>query len=97
MQESYVVEEKGVSVTVTGEGEIGYALPAFAFDGEASPEIAVDAHTLSIAYNGWICRYTTDGTIVDQNRIAANRNGHYRAFLATANDTLTIKIEIVKQ
>ena len=96
-RERYTVSEKGVSVTVEGEGEIGYALPAFCFDGEALPEIVADERSLTVSYEGWICRYTTSGTVLDLNRIAANRNGHYRAFLATAQDTLKVDIEITRK
>ena len=96
-KEAYTVSEKGVSVTVLGEGAIGYALPALCFDGEASPIITADEKTMTVAYEGWLCRYTTNGSIQDLNRTAANRNGHYRGFLATAENTLNVKIEIFRQ
>ena len=95
INEHYTVNESGVSITVEGDGEVGYTLPAFCFDGERSPEITVDKHSLTVSYDGWICRYTTSGTISDLNRTAANRNGHYRAFAATGIDTLRVKIEIL--
>ena len=85
-----------MSITVDGDGEIGYTLPAFCFDGEVSAEIVSDDHSLTVYYEGWMCRYTTDGTILDLNSIAANRNGHYRVFVATSQHTLNVKIEIVK-
>ncbi len=96
VREDYIVNANGVSITAVGEGEIGYALPAFCFDGESKPEIAFDAHSLRVSYEGWVCRYTTDGTISDPAKIAANRNGHYRVFLASAQNALNVKVEIVK-
>ena len=77
-------------------GEIGYTLPAFCFDGEVSPQITVGEHSLTVSYEGWVCRYTTNGKIEDLKKIAANRNGHYRVFLATAQNALKVKIEIEK-
>ncbi len=97
VKEYYTVNENGVAITVEGDGEIGYTLPAFCFDGEVSPEITVEEHSLTVSYENWICRYTTNGTISDLNIIAANRNGHYRAFLASTQNTLNVKIEIKKQ
>lgn len=94
--EHYGVSEDGVSITVEGDGEIGYAIPAFFFDGESTPEIIADKGSLTVAYKGWRCRYTANGTLLDLGKIAANRNGRYRAFLASAQNTLHLKIEIEK-
>ncbi len=96
VREDYAVSEDGVSITVSGEGEIGYALPAFCFDGESYPEIVADEHSLSVSYGGWRCVYKTSGRIISTQRTAANRNGHYKAFLATAKDYLWVTVEIVK-
>ena len=96
VREHYAVDESGISITVEGDDEIGYALPAFCFDGEASPEIKIDENTLTVSHEGWLCRYISDGKISDLNKIAANRNGHYRTFVASAQNTLNIKIEIIK-
>lgn len=95
-KESYTVNENGVEISVEGNGEIGYALPAFCFDGETEPEIIVSKHMLEISYEGWICRYTTTGAVVDLNRTAANRSGYYRVFLASGQNKLDLKIEITK-
>ena len=96
VKEHYGVNENGVSITVEGDGELGYTLPAFCFDGEASPEITVGEHSLAISYDGWVCRYTTNGRVIDLDGTAANRNGHYRAFIAAAQCTLIVKIEITR-
>ncbi len=90
------VSAGGVGLTLNGDGEIACLLPAFSFDGEVSTEIHVDGQHLTVSYNGWICRYTVDGVILDTGKLAANRNGHYRAFLATARDALHVSIEITK-
>ena len=97
VKEHYTVNENGVSIRVVGDGEVGYVLPAFYFDGEVSPEIIANERSLTVSYDGWTCRYTTNGTILDLNMIAANRNGHYRTFLASAQNSLNVKIEITKK
>ncbi len=97
LKESYTVNENGVSITVVGDGEIGYTLPALCFDGEVSPQTVFDDHSLTVSYEGWICRYTTNGTIVNLNRMAANRNGHYQTFLAIGEEEVHVNIELIKQ
>ena len=92
--EKYLVNAQGVSVELCGDGRIAYAFPAFSFDGETSPDIAVGENTLSVSYEGSSCIYTTDGKIVDFEKTVGNRNGHYRVFLATAENSLSFKIEI---
>lgn len=96
IKECYTVNEGGVSIRAEGDGEIGYVLPAFCFDGEVSPKIVAEKNSLTVSYDGWVCRYITDGRILNLNKIAANRNGHYRLFLATAQNALNVKIEITK-
>jgi len=96
VKEHYTVNENGVLITVEGDGEIGYTLPAFCFDGEHHTEIVAGKNSLTVSYEGWICRYTTNGTILDLKKIAANRNGHYCVYLTTAQNALNVKIEIEK-
>jgi len=93
----YTVSEKGVTLALCGSGRIACLLPAFSFDGEKRTEITVGENELTVSYNGYVCRYTVSGSIVDRNVTAANRNGHYRTFAAEAEDTLCVKIEIVKE
>ncbi len=95
VRERYTVSEDGVRIDIAGEGRLAYMLPAFSFDGETEGEIRADAHTLSVSYGGWICRYTTDGEITDLCKAAANRNGHYRAFASVSEKELHVQIEIV--
>lgn len=92
----YTVSQAGVEILLQGNGDIGCALPAFAFDGEVSAEITLEENSLTVAYGGWLCRYTTDGKIRDLHMLAANRNGHYKAFLAAGTDTLQVKVEIIR-
>ena len=92
----HTVSNDGVTVLLSGEGDIGYMLPAFDFDGETYTEIHQAENRLTIRYKGWTCRYTTNGKISDTGKTGANRNGIYRAFLATGKDSLNVKIEIVK-
>lgn len=94
---AYTVSENGVFVEVCGEGEIAFSLPAFEFDGETHTEIVAGEHTLEIRYEGWVCRYETDGKVVDLGYAAENRNGHYRAFAATGKNALAVHITMTKQ
>jgi len=93
---SYTVTEGGVEINVSGDGDIAFMLPAFFFDGEAYSDIKLDKNALSIAYNGYICRYITDGSICGTGAVCANRNGHYKAYFASGNKKLSVKIEIFK-
>ena len=92
----YNVSGDGVDIRVSGEGEVFYMLPAFFFDGEAYTDIEAGDVSLSIHYRGWVCRYETDGKIIDLGRMAANRNGHYKVFSASGDKTLNIKIQIIR-
>ena len=93
----YTVSEEGVSILSRGEGVIGFTLPAFCFDGESYTDIKTDCTTLTVEYKGWICRYSTDSKIEATDKIAANRNGYYKEFLAVGRDSLNVKIEILKK
>ena len=92
----YTVSGDGVDIRVSGEGEVFYMLPAFFFDGESYTDIEAGDVSLGINYRGWVCRYETDGKIIDLGRMAANRNGHYKVFSASGDKTLNIKIEIIR-
>lgn len=96
VEHGYSVSNNGVDITVRGEGEIGYFLPAFVFDGETETQIKVEQNSLEISYFGWVCRYSTSAPILELDRPARNRNGHYRSFMARGADEIRIKIEIVK-
>jgi hypothetical protein len=93
---SYALSKYGVEITASGDGEILFMLPAFSFDGESHTEITLDEQSLSISYEGYVCRYTTDGEICDTGHIGANRNGHYRAFYAKSFGKMMIGVKIVK-
>ncbi len=97
VKEYYKVGNTGVEIEICGEDDVGFCLPAFCFDGECMPEILVCDHSLVILYEGWSCRYETDGVIEDLDRLCANRNGHYRTYLAVGKNKLNVKIEIKKQ
>lgn len=90
---SYKVSNEGVNVTVLGEN-VCFMLPAFYFDGETYTEISVTENSLCVSYQKFICKYTTDGKIVDFQKLASNRNGNYKIFYATAKENLNVKIEI---
>ncbi len=108
----YTVDASGVTIRVTGKGELALLLPAFAFDGEVQPELVCAADAMSVAYRGWRCCYTLENSgctpeaapekacaavyITDTGRMAANRNGHYRVFAAQGCEVLTVHIALEK-
>jgi hypothetical protein len=95
LRADYKIDSDGVTVTVSGEGQILHLLPAFSFDGEKETKITLQDKTLEIEYEGHVCRFTTDGIIRDLGKTAYNRNGYYRLFYADNQDSLTIKIELL--
>ena len=92
----YALDSDGLSVTVTGAGKVSCLLPAFFFDGECHTEIRAEENSLRITYEGWQCRYTTDGQIQDLCRLGGNRNGHYKAFCASGENRVQVYIRIEK-
>ena len=92
---TYTVSADGVTITQSGEGEQSHALPVLAFDGEIHPAVTVEPSSVTVAYEGRTCRYTTSGGITDTGVTAANRNGHYRVFCASALGSLRVHIEII--
>lgn len=92
----YSLSRYGVNITASGDGEILFMLPAFSFDGESYTEITLADRSLSVSYEGYTCRYITDGEICDTGHIGANRNGHYRAFYVRTDDCVRLMVEIAK-
>lgn len=57
--------------------------------------MTVEPSSVTVAYEGCTCRYTANGGITDTGVTAANRNGHYRVFCASAFGSLRVHIEII--
>ena len=95
VRSAYLVDKNGVEITVTGEGDVAFMLPAFEFDGENYTQITAEENALTVQYEGSTCRITTDGTITDLQQTACSRNGHHKLFAAEGKNTLKLKIEIV--
>ena len=94
LKSEFKATKAGVEIKICGNGGVACMLPAFTFDGENYTKINLYKNTLSVAYGGWVCKYTADGEITETGMNGGNRNGHYRAYMATAKDSLNIKIEI---
>lgn len=91
----YSVGQNGVEIAVSGYGDVGYSLPAFAYDGESKTNIILCENKLEVFYSGWVCRYIAEcGKITDIGTTSANRNGHYRIFAIQGKNSVKIKIEI---
>ena len=91
------VSDAGVEMTVTAAGDIAFALPAFSFDGARDVRIASGRDWLQVAYGGWVCRYETDGLVVDTGRVYGNRNGCYRLFEARGKGRLSVRATIRRE
>ena len=90
------LSRKGLKMKLKGKGELVMTLPAFAFDGETLTEISCDGHSLTIRFNGWQCRYTTNGTISETGQEYASRNGHLLRYDASGKKRLTIRAVITE-
>ena len=86
----------GLETALTGADDLALTLPVLCFDGETRVEAKVDAKSLAVTFNGWTCRWETDGEIVDTGKTYANRNGHYRRFEARGKKRLSVKISIAQ-
>lgn len=95
--EEYSLDSTGLTLRLSGDGLIGYALPAFDFDGAEHSEICKDGSILTVTYGGWQCRYRASSDIVDLHRTCANRNGHYRTYLAKGEGELSVRVDIVEK
>lgn len=97
LRSDYAVSDDGVEITVRGgqEDTVAYMLPAFDFDGAEHTALSHSDTTLTVAYGGYLCRYTVSGKIIDLHRTAACRAGHYRLYAAVGQGSVAVKVEIV--
>lgn len=91
------VDDSGVTMMVTDNKDISFALPALSFDGETTVAINYGNNWLDIEYKGWVCHYETDGRIIPTDKIYGNRNGHYRLFEARGQNQLVVKARIYEK
>lgn len=87
----------GIRIVTESDGLTGLMLPAFRFDGAKETVIHATENTLSIRYQGWVCRYETDGDIVDTGAVCTNRNGQYRIFRAEKAGALSVTVAIERE
>ena len=72
--------ENGIDITLSGEGDIGFMVPVFDFDGEKQTEITLTEGGISVEYYGGLCVYGFEGEIASDYEIYHNRNGRYRVY-----------------
>ncbi|MBQ7338130.1 MAG: hypothetical protein IJW40_06720 [Clostridia bacterium] len=92
----------GVTLTVTGKGQVGIELPIFVSDGAGTTNYAMIDDTLVVSCDEWFCRTKTDGTFslcCDENEkplLYQNRNGTYHRALASGSGSVRVHITIEK-
>ena len=86
-----------MKIILKGDGMQLMTLPALIFDGETEPLVESSKHSLAIHFNGWVCRYKTNGIISDTGTIHANRNGHLRRYDANRKGRLVIRGKISQE
>lgn len=100
VSEKCVVSDEGVILSFKRLGEasnkevIYGMLPAFDTDGVEKSTISMDEQNLEITYKGHKCRYSTTGVMQDTGKVYANRNGHYRLFMAQSNQKLEVHVQM---
>jgi hypothetical protein len=91
------VRGDGVQLQYQTTGKFYMTLPALFFDGKQETRIEQQEKQLSIQYEGYVCRYeVSEGRIKDSKIVMANRNGHYKLYLAEGTDALECRITIEK-
>lgn len=92
-----LVDNDGVLLQATSEGdkEMGICLPVFSFDGEKSTEICKQNGKLSVEYERWRCEYQAEA-LIDLDMELANRNGVYKAYIASGKKRVNVRIKIVR-
>ncbi len=97
LTEKYTLTNDGVEICVSGNGWVGYNIPVFNFDGTKYTDVTCspDGRTLTVSYEGHKCVYFSENAVfVDNGKILANRNGHYRHYTVSTVGKLNIKISL---
>ena len=91
LRENAIVDRSGVLISLSGEQNLGFWVPVFAFDGKDETSIMIDGSSIAVAYKNGLCRYLFDGTLLPDSILLCNRNGRYRLYKIQTN---TLKIEM---
>lgn len=86
-----------MEIFVRGPEEVALLFPVFDFDGESRPAQVVAEHRAEVHYRDWVCAFLSPERIIDLQRTACNRNGHYRAFAVEGKGSLSLKITIAPE
>ena len=99
LYEDAYLNADGMTLKITGDeaDTVAVQLPAFDFDGETHTDIRSDEKSVAVSCQSYVCRYETDGKIIDTGLIGANKNGHYRLFEAIRKNQITVTITIGKE
>lgn len=90
----YRLDATGLSVSVTGDGEVGILLPLFDFDGEMHTTVCISDASASVEYKNARVVYEADGEISDLGETVGNRNGHCKLCAAHAAGRVGVHVSI---
>ncbi|MBQ2316373.1 MAG: hypothetical protein II372_03635 [Clostridia bacterium] len=76
--------ENGVDVYLEGDGNIGFMVPVFDFDGKNHTEITQTKNSIQVKYKNCYCSFGFEGDTFSEHEIYYNRNGRYRVYRIAA-------------
>lgn len=94
LTEAYEVSADGVKITVSGEGEIAYAIPIFRFDGKVEAEVKKAENRIVLFYEGSSYAVEADCSLIADGVDFYNRNGAYTLYHAQGHDKICLKLTI---
>lgn len=100
IHEKCILSDDGVQLSFIGgknftdDKKLCCVLPVFEDDGKNKTVVKAEEQKIEINYCGWQCCYITTGKIQDWQKRYANRNGHYKAYIAKADKLLDVKVTI---
>jgi len=71
------------TASVADGREVFVEFPVFVGDGKYESEVTFGCNSVSAAYLGHRCTWSSGGSTVDTGEAFANRNGHYRRFIVS--------------
>lgn len=78
--ENYSLTSNGLDIEISGNANAGIMIPVLDFDGQKNSKVIMEENSISIEYEGSVCKNIFDGVIEGDFEIYHNRNGRYRLY-----------------